>query len=241
MRSDMRRALCLLGAVVPMLCMVRFSAAEVNELTKDEKAGGWKLLFDGRTLDGWDVTGNREGWAVEDDAIACMVKSGGYLYTKEQWADYILDLEFKVAPRVNSGIFLRWDDLKDPVNGAMEIQILDSFGRMPPNNHDCGALYDCLAPSVDAAKPAGEWNRMIITCRGPIMRVVLNGQQVLQTDLSAWTMPGMNPDGTKNKFKRAYSTMLQKGHVGFQDHGGRVWYRNIKLKVLPPWQTPVRG
>jgi hypothetical protein len=241
MRLSLRTASRLTFAAALLFCTARFGAAEVNELTKDEKAAGWKLLFDGKSLAGWDVAGNREGWAVEDDAIACMVKNGGYIYTKEQWADFILDCEFRTGPRVNSGIFLRWEDLKDPVNSGMEIQVLDSFGRVKPETHDCGALYDCVAPSVDAVKPAGEWNHMTITCRGPIMRIVLNGQQIIETDLSAWTTPGMNPDGTPNKFKRAYSTMLQKGYIGFQDHGGRVWYRNIKLKELPPWQVPVKG
>jgi len=123
----------------------------------------------------------------------------------------------------------------------MEIQILDSFGRVPPDKHDCGALYDLVAPAVDAARPAGEWNRMVVDCWGPIVRVTLNGTVIVHANLSQWTTAGQNPDGSRNKFARAYATMRQQGRIGFQDHGGRVWYRNIRLRPLPPYRPPVGG
>lgn len=212
-----------------------------NRLTDEEKAGGWKLLFDGKTLSGWGILGSKDGWGIEKDAVACMVKRGIMIYTTESWADFILECDFMTDRRVNSGIFVRWETLTDPVNSGMEIQILDSFGRVKPDKHDCGSLYDILPPSVDAVKPAGEWNHIEITCQGPIVRVVLNGQHVINVDLSAWTTAGMNPDGTRNKFTRAYATMTQSGRIGFQDHGGKCWYKNIKLKPLPAWQPPVHG
>ncbi len=230
----------IVAAAVPATISTNFMAND-NELTTAEKAEGWKLLFDGKTMNGWNTTGDKSGWAVEDGAIACQAKHGGYAYSEGQWADFTLECDFKTGDRVNSGIFVRWEDLKDPVNSGMEIQVLDSFGRIKPDNHDCGALYDCVAPSIDAVKPAGEWNHMVIICRGPIVRIVLNKHQIIETDLSAWTTAHKNPDGTDNKFTRAYATMLQKGYIGLQDHGGRVWFKNIKLRELPPWQVPVRG
>lgn len=78
-----------------------------NELTEKEKADGWKLLFDGKMLNGWKATGNPEGWAVEDGAIACLARGGGYLYSEEQFDDFVLSIDYKIAPRVNSGIFFR--------------------------------------------------------------------------------------------------------------------------------------
>jgi hypothetical protein len=193
---------------------------------------GWRSLFDGKTLDGWKATGKSEGWAVEDGAIACTVKGGGYLYTVEQFENFVLSIDFKVDKGANSGVFFRWSDLKDPVNTGIEMQVLDSYGKTTPDKHDCGAIYDIIAPKHQACKPAGEWNTAIITCNRNVISIEINGQKVAEMDLDRWTQAGMNPDGTKNKFKYAYKELPRKGHIGLQDHGNRVWYRNIKIKPL---------
>jgi hypothetical protein len=133
---------------------------------------------------------------------------------------------------VNSGIFLRWSDLKDPVNTGIEIQVIDSYGKATPDKHDCGAIYDIIAPSKQACKAPGEWNTAVITCHRNLISVEVNGQKVAEMDLDKWTTAGMNPDRTKNKFKFAYKELPRRGHIGLQDHGGRVWYRNIKIKML---------
>jgi 3-keto-disaccharide hydrolase len=207
-------------------------AAAPNALTEAEQAEGWKLLFDGQSLAGWGTTGKAEGWAVEDGAIACSVQGGKYLYTQEQFGDFVLSADFKFEPKTNSGIFVRWSDLTDPVNTGVEMQVLDTFGRENPGTHDCGAIYDLIAPSKQAVRPAGEWNTAVITCKGSILSVQLNGDKIAEMDVERWSVPGQNPDGSKNKFKYAYKDMARSGHIGLQDHGGRVWYRNIKIKPL---------
>ena len=201
-------------------------------LTEQEKSEGWISLFDGETLDGWAATGRPEGWAVDDGSILCTVQGGGYLYTEAQFGDFILSVDFKIDPGTNSGIFFRWSDLRDPVHTGFEVQILDTYGKEPPGKHDCGALYDMVAPSKQACKPAGEWNTCVITCDDNLITIELNGEKVVETDLNEYTTPGMNPDGTKNKFKYAWKYMPRKGHIGLQDHGGKVWFRNIKIKPL---------
>jgi hypothetical protein len=206
--------------------------AAPNALTEAEKAAGWRLLFDGKSLAGWAATGKEEGWAVEDGAILCAVKGGQYLYTKEQFGDFILSVDFKSDPRVNSGIFFRWSDLKDPVHTGIEAQILDTYGRENPGKHDCGAIYDLVAPTKQTVRPAGEWNTMVITCKGPMVTMQLNGEKIAEMDLDRWTVAGQNPDGSRNKFKYAYKEMKRSGHIGLQDHGGRLWFRDIKLKPL---------
>lgn len=208
-------------------------AAE-NELTDQERADGWKLLFDGKTLDGWATTGKKEGWEAEEGALACMLKGGGYCRTIEQFDDFVLSVDFKVSPKCNSGVFFRWSDLKDPVHTGIEMQVLDSFGKEKPTKHDCGAIYDILAPTKNMAKPAGEWQTAVITCKDNLITIALNGEQICEMDLNQWAEAGKNPDGSKNKFKYAYKDLPRKGHIGFQDHGHRVWYRNIKLKPLKP-------
>jgi len=102
------RTLKVAGLILATAALLAPAAgAAENELTAEEKQAGWRLLFDGRTLDGWGITGRHEGWVVEDGAIACTVRGGGCIHTHEQWADFTLSVDFKTAPRVNSGVFLR--------------------------------------------------------------------------------------------------------------------------------------
>lgn len=190
-------------------------------------------LFDGASLQGWKATGNPQGWTVEDGQILCLAQKGGYLYTEEQYENYILNLEFKIGPLANSGIFLRWSDLKDPVNTGIEVQILDDTDRDVTPTHQCGALYDMVAPSRPAMKPLGQWNKYVITCDGPLISVELNGHEVASMNVDEYTVPGQNPDGTPNKFKYAWKDMPRRGHIGLQDHNSPVWFRNIEIQPLP--------
>lgn len=159
-------------------------------------------------------------------------KGGGSIWTKKQFGDFVLNLQFKLEKGTNSGIFIRTADIKNPVQTGIEVQLLDSYGKTAPGKHDCGAIYDCLAPSKNMTKKPGQWNRMTITAKANQIKVVMNGQQIINMDLNQWTEPGKNPDGTKNKYKTAYKDMPRIGHIGFQDHGKPVWFRNIKIKPL---------
>lgn len=204
-----------------------------RQLTEEERRDGWQLLFDGATLDGWKVTGNPESWKVQGGAIACHAKKGGYLHTLEEYDDFALSLEYKVAKGTNSGVFFRWSNLKDPVHTGIEIQVLDSHGRATPGTHDDGAIYDLVAPSKNMSRPAGEWNRLVITAVDNRVEVAHNGEKVAEMDLNLYTEAGKNPDGSKNKFKYAFKELPRRGYIGFQDHGGGAWFREIKLKPLP--------
>lgn len=216
-------------------------------LSSAEPGEGWKPLFNGTSLDGWTTTGTPEGWAIEDGAIACQVKGGGYLHTKEQHENFALSFEFKVSPptpkvnpktkkeemrKCNSGVFVRWSDLKNPVHTGIEVQIFDSVGSATPGKHDCGALYDMVAPGKNVEKPVGEWNRMLITCKGPIISVELNGETICEMNTDQYVTPGLCPDGSKNKYKFAWKDMPRKGYIGLQDHGHRVWFREMKIRPL---------
>ncbi len=193
---------------------------------------GWKSLFDGETLNGWGATGKEEGWVVDDGAILCTVKGGQMLYSEEQFDNFVLSLEYMSEPTVNSGVFIRWEDLQRPVQTGLEIQILDTHGKEPATKHCCGALYDALEPTRNVCKPAGEWNEMIITCDGSIVAVEMNGEEIVRADLDLWDTPNKNPDGSRNKFGIALKDFPRKGHIGLQDHGGKLWFRNIKVKPL---------
>ena len=188
-------------------------------------------LFDGNTLDGWAATGNPDGWTVDQGCIFCTAESGKYLYyTNEQFRNFELALEFKHPPGANSGVFFRWTDLDNPVQTGVEIQILDTHGREPATTKCCGAVYDVQAPTRNTCNPAGDWNHMILYAMENIIRVTLNGEQIIDMDLSRWTTPGRNPDGTPNKFNRAYCEMTESGYIGLQDHNSQIRFRNMEIE-----------
>ncbi|MDE3001086.1 MAG: DUF1080 domain-containing protein [Gemmatimonadota bacterium] len=188
-------------------------------------------LFDGETLNGWAATGNPDGWKVDRGCIFCTAERGEYLYyTKDRFRDFELSLEFRHPPGANSGVFFRWTDLDDPVQTGIEIQILDTYGRNPATAKCCGAVYDVQAPTHNACKPPGEWNHMVVCAVENHIQVDLNGERVTEMDLSRWTTPGRNPDGTPNKFNRAYCEMTETGYIGLQDHNSRIWFRNLDVE-----------
>jgi type 1 glutamine amidotransferase len=189
----------------------------------------WITLFNGQDLAGW--TCKPGAWAAEDGALAR--KGGSDIWTEQQFGDFILDLEFKIDKETNSGVFFRTADINDCVQTGIEMQVLDSYGKPEADKHDCGAIYDCLAPSKNAVKPPGEWNTLHLVCRGPRIQIVLNGARIIDMNLDDWKEAGQNPDGSPNKFRTAYKDMPRAGYIGFQDHGKGVWYRNIRIRPLP--------
>lgn len=228
-----RKTLAIITALfVAALVLASALYAAVNVLSPAEKTAGWKLLFDGKTLNGWKATGDSKGWVVEDGMIANLAKRGGVLATKTQFGDFTLSVDLKYVKGANSGIFFRWSDLADPVQTGIELQILDSYGKETPDRHDFAAVYDCLAPTKIACKPAGEWNNVLLTSRKNRIFVDVNGKRVVNMDLSRWTTPHENPDGTPNKFRTAYKDMPRTGYIGFQDHGSKIWFRNVKIRSL---------
>jgi hypothetical protein len=194
---------------------------------------GWKPLFNGKDLTGWEMA--RPGsWAVEEGILTR--KGGADLWTAEQFGDFVLDLEFKVAEGSNSGVCLRVQ--RDPDiqpwwrDGALEIQILDSGGKPVPALQDCGALYDLAAPTKSMMRGRGEWNRLTLTAKGSRVTVVMNGEKIVDADLDRWTEAHKNPDGTPNKYAKPMKDAPRSGYIFLQEHGNPVWFRNIYIKPL---------
>lgn len=183
---------------------------------------GFVPMFNGRDLSGWKTTGN---WKVEEGGIVTLYPRPGeegwqrydaYLTTERTYKDFVLDLEFKINKGGNSGVFLRVRDPLDQVDTGFEVQILDTHGVENPTNHDCGGVISAMAPSKNMAKPAGEWNHYRITCVGSQLQVVLNGEQIIDMDLSDSPL----------------KDRPLEGHIGFQDEAKRIWYRNVRIKEL---------
>jgi hypothetical protein len=124
------------------------------------------------------------------------------------------------------------------VQTGIEFQLYDTSGKEPIGRGDCGALYDCAAPRVQAVRPAGEWNHAVLRCSGARVWASMNGEAILDLDLDQWTAAGKNPDGSTNKFRTPYKDMPRAGRLGFQDHGDPVALRNIRIK---PSETVVAG
>ncbi|UCC98449.1 MAG: DUF1080 domain-containing protein [Phycisphaerales bacterium] len=173
-------------------------------------------------------------WAFNDDGVLSPTPSGhGDIWTKERYGNFILELDFKVPEKGNSGVFIRGADLKNWIHTTIEIQIHATTDGA--KHGQCGAVYDCLSPSKDATRKPGEWNHYVITCLDNKIYVNLNGEDIIDMDLNLWTEAGRNPDppagpGTKNKFRYAYKDMSREGHIGLQYHGNLIWFRNLKIK-----------
>lgn len=187
---------------------------------------GWITLFDGKDLSAFtNSDGGPPKWTIQDGALHGDDKSGD-VWTKASFADFVLELEFKTTG--NSGVFFRTGDVKDPVQTGIEIQVEKPGG---PNVHSVGAIYDLVAPTKNAAKD-GEWNKYVITAKGPEISVVLNGVKISEMNVERWTEAGKNPDGSANKYLKAVRDFPRTGKIGFQDHGHSVLYRNVRVKEL---------
>ncbi|MBX9792471.1 MAG: DUF1080 domain-containing protein [Pirellulales bacterium] len=206
-----------------------------SQLTEAEKRDGWLLLFDGQSLAGWQTSSEKPSRKPVEHGALNPHGCGGYMLIHERpWGDFVLSLDFKIAPKCNSGIFLRTWPLvpregKDVGFNGIEVAVDDTTTA---GFHDTGAIYDLAAPAKNAMKPAGEWNHIEITCDGPKIAVVLNGERVNAIDLDEWTAPNRRPDGSEHKFDVVYRDHPRRGFLGLQDHGGDCWYKNIKLKPL---------
>jgi hypothetical protein len=195
-----------------------------------ERKGAWRELFNGRDLSGWR-TNVTNSWVVKDGAITWK-DAAVDLWTVEQFGDFDLELEFKCSAGCNSGVFIRTADPANNVQTGLEVQIWDSVGVKKLEKHHCAAIYDAIAPSVNAEMPVGEWNRLRIVARGSVVQVHLNGQLVTDADLDRWVEAGKNPDGTANKFKQALKDFPRRGHIGLQDHHKMVQFRGIRIREI---------
>jgi 3-keto-disaccharide hydrolase len=190
-------------------------------------AAEWVSLFNGKNLDGWKaIDGPMSAWKVEDGLLYCSGGGGGWLSSDKEYADFEIELEFRVPPGGNSGVFLRAPHQGNPAFAGMEIQILDDKGReytkLQPYQY-CGSLYDLEPPKTRVSKPAGEWQKMHITCSGRNVKVSLNDTPIVDADL----------DQYKGKLATHPGLTRTAGYVGLQNHGTRLDFRNIRLRELP--------
>ena len=218
-------------AIVLSAVLAATAAAGDNQLTDTEKADGWILLFDGTSYDGWEGNKGEPVQGKPEDGLMLPYKSGSYVmtYTERPFDDFVLECDVKMAKEdANSGVFFWVSDRKDPVYSGFEIQVYKGgTGR-----NDFGSLYDLKEPDKNLVKSVGQWNHLKIVGKGSTVEVSVNGEKVLTDDLAKYTETGLRPDGSKHKFGKAMADLPTKGYIGFQDHGDKVWFKNVKVKPL---------
>ncbi len=184
-------------------------------------------------------------WSAQDGVLTATEDQ--FIWTKKVYENFVIDLEFKTAPGTNSGVVVYCTDLKNWIPNSVEVQIADDFADQwakAPKTWQCAAIFGHLAARKSVVKKPGQWNRMTITCRGPIIAVVLNGQPVTKMDMRKWTSAKKNPDGSEipSWLSRPVAELATKGHVGLQGKhaGAPIYFRNLKIRQLKPIRQRVK-
>lgn len=209
------------------LSVTEIPGAEANVILRgDDAAAGFTALFNGKDLTGW--AGAIDNYEVVDGAIQCKAGKGGVLRTTEEYADFVVRLEFKLPEGGNNGLAIRYPGEGDPAyTGMTELQVLDNeaekYAKLDPRQFHGGA-YGMAAAHRGYQRPVGEWNYQEVTVKGSTIKVELNGSVILDTDLSKVTE--FMADKAHPGKDRA------KGYFGFAGHGDAVAFRNIAIKKL---------
>ena len=225
------------------------AVSKINELTHTEKAQGWKLLFDGKSSDGWRGAKLNDfpkgGWSIEDGVLTIHESGGGEaadagdIVTVDKYKDFMLHLDFKISPGANSGIKYFVDTQLNKGEGSsigLEYQILDD--ELHPDaklgSHDgsrtLGSVYDLIKAENKFPKPIGEWNNAMIISKDKHVEHWLNGRKMLQYERGSDDFRKLVSE-SKYKVWKDFGE-FETGHILLQDHGNTVSFRNIKIKEL---------
>lgn len=197
----------LAGFAFAVLCTSTSQAADSRSLFNGRDLKGWVAMHGGEWLvqDGVIIGRNGTNWTTNPE------KSGSWLRTEKEYGDFVLEFDYAINEKGNAGVFIRSGLEKNPAFTGHEMQILDDHGR-EAKKYTTGALYDVVAASKNMSKPAGEWNKARITCKGKRIQINLNGEDVVdyQTD------------------------RLTRGFIGLQNHDAHavIKFRNLRITEL---------
>jgi hypothetical protein len=225
--------LCGLVVLLALAGSVRLPAGEPNQLTPEEQAAGWRLLFDGKTTAGWRSFKKQsfpaQGWAIEDGCLRKVPKvHGGDIISVDEFDDFDLEWDWRLAPRGNNGVKYFVTEERDEAIGH-EYQMIDEALMEDPKG-STASFYDVLPPSADKPlNPPGQWNHSRVLARGNHVEHWLNGAKVLEYELgSERVLAGV----AKSKFRdvKGFGTKI-KGRILLTDHQDEAWFRNIKIRA----------
>ena len=254
---------CISGESAALACRVSpraevvFGDVRPNALTTDEQRAGWRLLFDGKTFDGWRGLGYdtvpSAHWKIENGTIRKLADgdvprladgqpaAGGDLMTRDTFRDFELSWEWKISRAGNSGVKYNVSEEISMANApnhaalGFEYQMLDDSlhedNKVP--SHRAGALYDLIPPSANKIlAPVGQWNSSLIVFRGNHGEHWLNGKEIVEFELAT---PRMDSLLAKSKYRDIKGFGDKRaGHIVLQDHVDEVFFRNIKIRRLQP-------
>jgi hypothetical protein len=241
--TTMRTRSCILGLGAFAFLATTAGAgtpSKVNTLTAAEQRAGWRLLFDGQTTAGWRAYGGKSmppSWKVVHGALVSVPGSPqerGDIVTLEQFDNFELTLEWKMAPGGNSGLQYRVsEDSKNPWDSGPEYQIVDHTSHEDGLNplSSASGCYAVYAPSKDLTRPVGQWNKTRLVANGSHVEHWLNGRKVVSYEVGSkeWLVRVKTSKFINSKtYGRA-----PKGHLCLQDYGFPIEFRNIKLRPLP--------
>jgi hypothetical protein len=219
----------------------RLTSSPDESMQPESSKAEWKTLFDGKSTKGWHTYLKQDIsplWAVKDGALVLTGKGAGDIVTDQQYGDFELELEWKISEGGNSGIMYHVQEdpkFKATYNTGPEMQVLDDE-RHPDakqgtnGNRTAGSLYDMLPPAKKATKPAGQWNKVKLVIKNNKAEHWMNGVKTVEYPTSG---PGWDKMVEKSKFKGWEGFgKYQKGHIALQDHGDKVWFRNIRIREL---------
>lgn len=212
-----------------------FAHTSDNQLTIEEQKAGWQSLFNGKDMSMWrnfksDTVNS--AWKIEDNAMT-LTQGGGDILTKKMYRDYELQMDWKISTKGNSGIFVLADETGSMIySHAPEIQILDNVEHSDNkiDSHLSGSIYDLFAAPKAAHKLANNWNHVRIRMQDMHLQVWQNGISTTSIVIGSttWnTLVANSKFATWENFATA-----EQGHIGLQDHGDKVWFKNIKIKEL---------
>ena len=209
------------------------AAAQDNVLTAKEKAAGWRLLFDGKSTAGWrgfKAPAPDAGWTVKDGVLAPDPKTSKDLISRDEFASFELSFDWKISPKGNSGVMFHVIEQGDETyESGPEYQILDN-AKPVPAAEKAASLFALYAPSMDMAKPAGQFNQGRIVVRQGHVEHWLNGMKVTEYDLGS---ADFKAKVAASKFKQwPQFASASAGHIALQNHGDPVAFRNIKIREL---------
>jgi hypothetical protein len=205
---------------------------------------GFTTLFNGKDLTGWvygqreDGTENRsgKGYQIEKGVLFTTKEDGGNLFTKKEYANFVLRFEFKLTENANNGIGIRAPLEGDAAYNGIEIQVLDDSGSQYTSLQRAqyhGSIYQMFPSKRGHQKPVGEWNAEEITVQGRKITVKLNGVVITEgnlDDVKDEALLSKHRDMSKPEGSRGIANT--KGHIGLLGHGARVEFRNIRIKEL---------
>jgi len=201
----------------------------ISSLSEEEKQQGFDMLFDGSNLNNW--IGNKTGYLVDNGTMVVNPAggSGGNLYTAKEYGDFEYRFEFQLTPGANNGLGIRTPTEGDAAYVGMELQILDNEADIYKNLQAYqyhGSVYGVISARRGFLKPTGEWNEEMVMAKGSKIKVILNGQVIMDGDIKE-----ASKNGTADHREHP-GLHNPKGHIGFLGHGSVVRFRNIRVKGL---------